>query len=172
MKVFLKEISFFIFLFLISLSIFYLFINNYDFLNVFIYSILSFFIYLLLSKNLKCYRISKITLISFAIFSFAFYSFNIYDFYYKKLSPFIDKIISTKDNQILKEYINGILSQKEKNEILDFFNKEKFKYYKNNDSTYFYFKDVVLGKRYSIKIEISSDDTVKNIYILTGHDAL
>lgn len=133
---------------------------------------MSFFIYLLLSKNLKCYRISKITLISFAIFLFAFYSFNIYDFYYKKPSPFANKIISIENNQNLKKYINEVLSEKKDNEILDFFNRERFKSYKNNGITNFYFKDVVLGKRYSIKIEISSDDIVKNIYILTGHDAL
>ena len=146
MRVFLKEISFSIFLFLISLSIFFIFLNDFGFLNLFLYSLLCFFIYLLLSKRLKNYKISKITVIVSIMFLISFYSFNIYNFYYKKPSAFIEKLIHTKD-------------------------KENFKYYKNNGNTYFYFKGIILGKRYSIKIELNDNNVVKNIYIFTGYNA-
>ena len=51
------------------------------------------------------------------------------------------------------------------------FDKENFKYYKNNGNTYFYFKSVILGKRYSIAIELNDNNVVKNIYIFTGYNA-
>ena len=164
MRVFLKEISFSIFLFLISLSIFFIFLN--DFVNLFLYSLLFFFIYLLLSKRLEKYYISKITVIVSIMFLISFYSFNIYNFFYKKPSAFIEKLIHTKDKENLNEYVNKVLSQKENSEIFDFFDKENFKYYKNNGNTYFYFKGVILGKKYSIKIELNDNNVVKNIYIL------
>lgn len=171
MRVFLKEISFSIFLFLISLSIFFIFLNDFGFLNLFLYSLLCFFIYLLLSKRLKNYKISKITVIVSIMFLISFYSFNIYNFFYKKPSAFIEKLIHTKDKENLNEYVNKVLSQKENSEIFDFFDKENFKYYKNNGNTYFYFKGVILGKRYSIAIELNDNNVVKNIYIFTGYNA-
>ena len=112
MRVFLKEISFSIFLFLISLSIFFIFLNDFGFLNLFLYSLLCFFIYLLLSKRLKNYKISKITVIVSIMFLISFYSFNIYNFFYKKPSAFIEKLIHTKDKENLNEYVNKVLSQK------------------------------------------------------------
>ena len=105
------------------------------------------------------------------MFLISFYSFNIYNFYYKKPSAFIEKLIHTKDKENLNEYVNKVLSQKENSEIFDFFDKENFKYYKNNGNTYFYFKGVILGKRYSIKIELNDNNVVKNIYIFTGYNA-
>lgn len=105
------------------------------------------------------------------MFLISFYSFNIYNFFYKKPSAFIEKLIHTKDKENLNEYVNKVLSQKENSEIFDFFDKENFKYYKNNGNTYFYFKGVILGKRYSIKIELNDNNVVKNIYIFTGYNA-
>lgn len=105
------------------------------------------------------------------MFLISFYSFNIYNFFYKKPSAFIEKLIHTKDKENLNEYVNKVLSQKENSEIFDFFDKENFKYYKNNGNTYFYFKGVILGKRYSIAIELNDNNVVKNIYIFTGYNA-
>ena len=105
------------------------------------------------------------------MFLISFYSFNIYNFFYKKPSAFIEKLIHTKDKENLNEYVNKVLSQKENSEIFDFFDKENFKYYKNNGNTYFYFKSVILGKRYSIAIELNDNNVVKNIYIFTGYNA-
>ncbi|PSM51992.1 hypothetical protein CBLAS_0473 [Campylobacter blaseri] len=101
---------------------------------------------------------------------FAFYSVKIYKIYYKKPTEFIQNIISIKDNEKLKLYVNKILAYKNNDEILDFFKKQNFKIYNQEGFTTFYFKNMILGKKYIIGIELF-DNNITNVCVFTGYNA-